>query len=77
MSCAAPPCPDCGAATERFWSKPANVIGDEYVTPIVDDAMAPYTQVFRTKSEHRAAMKRHGVRLMERGDMRQVLRQGR
>lgn len=60
-------CPSCGQPTRRLIGLPI-VIGDEYTVPLVDDAMSRTTQVFRTKSEHLAAAKKHGVRIMERGD---------
>lgn len=56
------PCPKCGGATYRAWrGKMANVIGDTYHVPLVDDVMTAERQVFQTKSEHRAAMKANGL----------------
>jgi hypothetical protein len=62
-----PPCPKCGGATCRPWrGRMANIIRDEYTTPLVDDVMTPDTQVFHSKSEHRAAMKLHGLQQLDR-----------
>lgn len=55
-------CPKCGGETYRAWrGKMANVIGDTYHVPLVDDVMTEKTQVFQTKSEHRAAMAANGL----------------
>ena len=55
-------CPTCGQPTERVFTGRINVIPDTFSKPLVDDNMARTTQVFYSRSEHRAAMKKHGVR---------------
>jgi hypothetical protein len=61
-----PACPACGGATVRAYiGRCPSVIRDEFITPLVDDIMDVQTQVFRTKSEHRAAMKARGLTLKE------------
>ena len=54
-------CPSCGSATERLYTGRVNVIPDTFSTPLVDDNMARETQVFYSRSERKAAMKKHGV----------------
>ncbi len=55
------PCPKCGGATERvFIGKGPLVVPDTYSTPLVDDVMLKTTQTFYSRSEHRAAMQKHG-----------------
>lgn len=62
-----PPCPQCGGATYRPWrGKMANIIPDEFVTPLVDDVMTKDVQTFYSRSEHRRAMKEHGVVNLDR-----------
>ena len=55
------PCPTCGNATERLWTSSPTVIPDTFTTPLVDDVMARETQVFNSRSERKAAMRRHGL----------------
>lgn len=54
-------CPECGAQTDRQWTS-MNVIPDTFSTPLVDENIAKTTQVFYSRSERRAFMKRQGVR---------------
>lgn len=55
-------CPSCGAQTERIYTGRVNIIPDTFSTPLVDDNMARHTQVFYSRSERKAAMKKYGVR---------------
>lgn len=56
-------CPVCGHDTERVWTtRTPAVIPDTFQNPLVDDVMTKETQVFYSRSEHRAAMKAHGLR---------------
>ncbi len=59
-------CPLCGAATQRLYTGRVSVIPDTFSTPLVDDNMAKTTQVFYSRSERKAAMKKYGVREMTR-----------
>lgn len=55
-------CPACGARTDRvFRGRSPAVIPDTFARPVVDDMMTKQTQVFHSRSERNAAMKRHGV----------------
>lgn len=56
------PCPSCGGATERLYTGRVNVIPDTFAIPLVDDNIAKTTQVFYSRSERKAAMKRLGMR---------------
>lgn len=57
-------CNECGEPTERAWlSKPANVIGDECDFTQVNGAKHPIR--FRSRSEHRLWLKKHGYRIMD------------
>ena len=55
------PCEQCNAPdTKRVYSR-VSVIPDTFSTPLVDENMAKTTQVFYSRSERKAAMKRLGV----------------
>lgn len=69
-----PACPQCGAPTEIVWTTPSNVQSDEFTKPLVDDTMDKRTQVFYTRSEWKAAMRKRGIRPMEKGDLGEILK---
>ena len=60
------PCPKCGGKTERLWLKTPQMVPDTFATPLVDDVMLKTTQTFYSRSERRAAMKKHGYQEMIR-----------
>lgn len=53
-----PPCPECGAVTERYMTGHcAYVIPDTFNTPVVDSVMTAKKQIHYTRSERKARMK--------------------
>lgn len=59
------PCPECGSPTVRFMSSAPHMFRDTFGTPLVDSTMDKETQVFQSRSEHKAAMKARGLALMD------------
>lgn len=58
-------CPSCGGATVREWTRPPAMIPDTFSTPLVDRVMDTETQVFHSRSEHRAAMRARGLMIRD------------
>lgn len=54
-------CPTCGELTKRQWTR-MSIIPDTFSTPLVDDNITKTTQVFYSRSERKAAMKKYGMR---------------
>jgi hypothetical protein len=54
-------CPQCGGWTVRVWTGTPAIIPDTFREPLVDEHMTKETQVFHSRSERKAAIKRHGA----------------
>ena len=55
-----PPCPTCGAETERYFAGHGPmVIPDSFSTPIVDSVMTNKKQIHYTRTERKLAMKKN------------------
>ena len=59
------PCPACGGATVREWTRPPAMIPDTFATPLVDRVMDRETQVFYSRSEQKAAMRARGLMIRD------------
>lgn len=58
-------CPSCGSETVREWTRPPAMIPDTFTTPLVDRVMDKETQVFHSRSEHKAAMRARGLMIRD------------